>query len=102
MGRAAPPAGGNAPAENRGESTVGKIPTERVPDTLELADRGRLAINGILGSLDPAMDYEAHFLNFFDVHPAYMVHWTAMVSGVMPKYVESPAVAAVDVRQPRT
>jgi len=54
------------------KNTVGYASTGSVPDTLELADRGRLAVNGVLGSLDPAMDYEAHFLNFFDVHPAYM------------------------------
>ena len=43
----------------------------------------------MLGSLDPAVDYEAFFLTLFDVHPAYMLHWSSMVSGVMPKYVEA-------------
>ena len=46
-------------------------------------------MNGILGSLDPAVDYEAIFLTMFDAHPSYMLHWSGMVSGVMPKYVEA-------------
>jgi hypothetical protein len=57
------------------------------PQTLDLADHGRLAINGLLGSLDPAADYEGVFLNILDVNPPYMLHWSTMVSGVMPKFV---------------
>lgn len=60
-----------------------------VPDTLDLAEHGRLAINGMLGSLNPDLDYECVFLNILDVHPAYMLHWSSMVSGVMPKYIEA-------------
>lgn len=79
------------------KNVIGDVPLEKKkngesrqePDTLDLADRGELAINGILGSLDPEIDYECCFMTYFDVHPAYMVHWSTMVSGVMPKYVES-------------
>ena len=60
-----------------------------VPDTLDLAEHGRLAINGVLGSTDPERGFEPYFLTFFDVHPAYMIHWSTMVSGVLPKYVEA-------------
>ena len=60
-----------------------------VPDTLDLADRGRLAINGMLGSLDLDCGFEPYFLTFFDVQPVYMIHWSSMVSGVFPKYVEA-------------
>jgi hypothetical protein len=60
-----------------------------VPDTLDLAEHGRLAINGILGSMNPALDYECVFLTILDTHPAYMLHWSSMVSGVMPKYLEA-------------
>jgi hypothetical protein len=60
-----------------------------VPDTLDLAEHGRLAINGMLGSLNPELDYECAFLNILDTHPAYMLHWSSMVSGVMPKYIEA-------------
>ena len=62
---------------------------EEVPDTLDLAERGRISINGVLGSVDPAVGYEPYFLTFFDVHPAYMIHWSSMVSGVLPKYLEA-------------
>ncbi|MHC4713518.1 MAG: hypothetical protein ACYTAN_09665 [Planctomycetota bacterium] len=60
-----------------------------VPDTLDLAERGRMAINGVLGSLNPERGYECAFLTFFDANPPYMLHWSSMVSGVMPKYVEA-------------
>jgi len=60
-----------------------------VPQTLDLAAQGGLALNALLGSLDPAVDFECIFLSLFDVHPAYMLHWSSMVSGGMPKYVEA-------------
>lgn len=63
--------------------------TDTVPDTLDLAERGRLAINGILGSLNGDLDFECAFLTIFDANPPYMLHWSSMVSGVMPKYVEA-------------
>jgi len=89
-GKTDPPAGsGSSAAVFPGKSTPGDLPPNRVPDTLELAEHGRLALGGMLGSLDPAIDYEAAFLSLFDVHPAYMLHWSSMVSGVMPKYVEA-------------
>lgn len=62
---------------------------DTIPATLDLADHGRMAINGILGSLNPDRDYECAFLTIFDRHPPYMLHWSSMVSGVMPKYVEA-------------
>jgi hypothetical protein len=54
-----------------------------------MAEHGRMGLNGLLGSLDPAVDYESFFINILDVHPAYMLHWSTMVSGVMPKYIET-------------
>jgi len=45
-----------------------------IPETLDLAEHGRLAINGMLGSLDPDCDFEPYFLTYFDVHPAFMIH----------------------------
>ena len=71
------------------ETAKGDQTQASVPDTLDLAEHGRLAINGMLGSLNPALDYECTFLNILDVHPAYMLHWSSMVSGVMPKYIEA-------------
>ncbi len=71
------------------ENNSGAATTGRVPDTLDLAEHGCLALNGMLGSLNPRLDYECTFLNILDVHPAYMLHWSSMVSGVMPKYIEA-------------
>ncbi len=89
-GKAEPPTGsGSSPAALPGNCPAAGLPPGRVPDTLDLAEHGRLALGGMLGSLDPAVDYEAVFLALFDVHPAYMLHWSSMVSGVMPKYVEA-------------
>jgi len=62
---------------------------ELAPDTLDLTHYARLAINGVLGSTDPDCDFEPYFLTFMDVHPAYMIHWSSMPSGVLPKYVEA-------------
>ena len=73
---------GSLPSRNEGNAA-------EVPATVELAEHGRMAINGILGLLDLKIDYESVFLNILDVHPAYMVHWSTMVSGVMPKFVEA-------------
>ncbi|NLG29456.1 MAG: hypothetical protein GX557_16220, partial [Chloroflexi bacterium] len=78
-----------------------------VPATLDLTDNARLAINGLLGSLDPERDYEPYFLTFFDVHPAYTIHWSSMPSGVLPKYLEalplmrlmSGSTAQLDIEQ---
>lgn len=58
-----------------------------VPDTLDLSKHGRLALKGLLDSLNPDLHYECAFLNILDTRPPYMLHWASMVSGVMPKYV---------------
>jgi hypothetical protein len=60
-----------------------------MPETLDLSEHARLAINGVLGSCDPQCSYENYFLTIFDVHPAYMLHYGSQVSGVLPKYVEA-------------
>ena len=65
------------------------VKTVKVPATLDLVERARLGINGLTGSVDPDIDYEPYFLTFFSARPAYMVHWSSMVSGVMPKYLEA-------------
>jgi hypothetical protein len=57
--------------------------------TLDLAEHGGLAINGVLGSCDPDPNFENYFLTFIDTAPAYMVHFGSQVSGVLPKYVEA-------------
>ena len=82
------PAGGRDVA-NQKEEPAGDESAGLVPDTLELAEHGRLALGGVLGSMDQAVGCEPYFLAFFNVHPAYMVHFSSTVSGVMPKYLEA-------------
>jgi hypothetical protein len=69
-----------------------------MPDTLDLTDRAALGINGLIGTTDPARDYEPYFLSFFASKPQYMTHWSSMVSGVfspMMQGVEKQHSAAV-------
>ena len=77
--------GAGLPSGNAGAAAG----AEQVPDTLDLAEHGRMAINGMLGSLNPALDYESVFKTILDVHPPYMLHWSTQVSGVMPKFIEA-------------
>jgi hypothetical protein len=76
-------------------STVkGTLPmnTIRVPASLDLVERARLGLNGLTGSVNPELDFEPYFLTFFGAKPAYMVHWSSLISGVLPKYVEALAL----------
>jgi hypothetical protein len=66
--------------------------TIQVPASLDLVERAELGINGLMGSVDPDLDYEPYFLVFLAARPAYMSHWSSMVSGVLPKYVEAMAL----------
>lgn len=63
--------------------------TRTVPATLDLVDRAELGLNGLMGTLDPDLDFEPYFLSFVNCRPAYLVHWSSMVSGVLPKYLEA-------------
>ena len=59
-----------------------------VPDTLDLADRAELAINGLGGTTDPDLAYLHYFNQRFACQPPYMVHHGADTT-CTPKYVES-------------
>jgi len=48
--------------------------------------------------MNPELDYECIFLNSADTHPAYMLHWSGMVSGVQPKYIEGLMEKTVEVQ----
>ena len=67
-------------------------PTMPVPASLDLVERARLGLNALTGSVNPALDYEPYFMALLHARPAYMVHWSSMVSGVLPKYVETLAL----------
>ena len=63
-----------------------------VPASLDLVERARLGINGLAMSVNTDLDFEPYFLAFLGAKPAYMVHWSSMISGVLPKYVEALAL----------
>jgi hypothetical protein len=71
------------------DPTNGRSRPRPIPDTLDLADRARLGINGLLGSLDADAEYDPYFLAFFLADPPYMTHYSSQYSGVLPKYVEA-------------
>jgi hypothetical protein len=47
---------------------------DRVPDTLDLAERAALAMNGLTGPLDPNADYELYWWVEFLYNPPVMSH----------------------------
>ncbi|MGH9162734.1 MAG: hypothetical protein ACRD2X_22430 [Vicinamibacteraceae bacterium] len=59
-----------------------------VPDTLDLAERARLAIHGMTSSTDPAIDYEQYFLAVFYRNPPVLRH-EASDPYVQPKFFEA-------------
>ena len=62
---------------------------DRVPDTLDLAERARLAINALTGLADPSADYECYFLVQINRKPMVMSHeWSDFV-GEQPKFMEA-------------
>jgi hypothetical protein len=46
----------------------------QVPDTLDLAERAALAVNGLTGPTDPEADYEIYWLAALGNNPPYMFH----------------------------
>ncbi len=61
----------------------------QMPASLDLLEHARLGINGLAGSVNPDLDYEPYFLTCLGTQPPYMVHWSSMISGVLPKYLEA-------------
>src|SRR5438270_8716669 len=45
-----------------------------VPDTLDIAERARLAVNALTAPTDEAADYEVYPVAFFDTNPPSMIH----------------------------
>src|SRR5262245_55612479 len=71
------------------DPTHGRSKPRPIPDTLDLAERARLGVNGLLGSLDAGAEYDPYFLAFFMADPPYMTHYSSQYSGVLPKYLEA-------------
>ena len=59
-----------------------------VPDTLDLAERAGLAINGLGGTLDPESDYDHYFRVTYKAQPPYMYHLAFDTTNVA-KFAES-------------
>jgi hypothetical protein len=91
-----PAAGAVVPAEKKAPSPgdwlridyAGERYQAVVPDTLDLAERAALALNGLGGTSDPAMGGLHYFNQFFACRPPYMNHHGADTT-CTPKYMES-------------
>lgn len=75
----APPDGGGPPAGADGPRLVvppcaGQRYEAEVPDTLDLAERAALAINGLTRVVDPERDYELYFVAEFAEDPPKLYH----------------------------
>ncbi len=70
------------------ESPTGETYEAEIPDTLDLADRAALALNGLGGTIDPALGYQTCFLVFFNNRTPWMQHHSADTS-MDPKFAES-------------
>ena len=59
-----------------------------MPDTLDLAERARLAIHGMTEPTDPQADYEVYWHVLFRCHPPMMRHEWPCIS-MRPKFEET-------------
>ena len=64
----------------------GTFSDELVPDTLDLAERARLAIHGMTGPTDPDADYEVYWRAHFKYNPPIMIH-TNSDTGIRSKFM---------------
>lgn len=69
--------------------------TVSTPDTLDLAERAAIAINGLTGVLDPAYDHEIFFWVKFKSRPPYMHHDSVALPTTNCKFAESLAMMRV-------
>ena len=72
-----------------------------VPDTLDLAERARLAIHGMTEPTDPQADYEVYWHVLFRCHPPMMRHEWPCIS-MRPKFEETVSLMlAILIFSPR-
>lgn len=73
-----------------GVALNGELYDAEVPDTLDLSDRARLAINGLTRGVDAEHDYEHYFLTLYMKDPPEMWHTgSGDMSCCNPKWSES-------------
>ena len=56
------------------EVPAGERSERRIPDSLELTDRARLALRGIAGSIDERLRYHMYFFVHWDCRTPYRIH----------------------------
>jgi len=66
----------------------GKRYDATVPDTLDLAERARLAVHGIMGSIDPEL-LTMYGLVFYTCPRPHQSHWASAETTCDPKFAES-------------
>jgi hypothetical protein len=66
----------------------GQFSTGTVPDTLDLTDRASLALNGIMGTIDPQLLTTWGLVHYNAVRP-HLSHWASAETLVDPKLAES-------------
>jgi len=68
---------------------AGRRYVAEVPDTLDLADRAELALNGIGGTIDPDCHHTMFFNVFYACRPPYLRHQGSADTTCDPKFGES-------------
>ncbi len=66
----------------------GQTTRDTVPDTLDLAERARLAVHGIMGSIDPDL-LTMYGLVFYATPRPHQSHWASAETTCDPKFAES-------------
>src|SRR6266705_5550264 len=69
-----PPKATLAPSAVVGAEIRGERYSATVPDTLDLAERARLALNGLARARDPERGYQQYFYILLNAQPPYMLH----------------------------
>jgi hypothetical protein len=67
---------------------TGESQQATVPDTLDLAERARLAVHGIMGSIDPEL-LTMYGLIFYATPRPHLSHWASAENTCDPKLAES-------------
>lgn len=62
---------------------------DKVPDTLDLAERASFALNALTGLLDPDVKFEQYFEVVFTSNPPYMRHLSTGRPTIDPKFLEA-------------
>ncbi|MDR0294143.1 MAG: hypothetical protein LBH95_08335 [Oscillospiraceae bacterium] len=76
--------------------------TIKIPDNLDLVARAQLGLHALTGTCNPELGYEPYHITHLSARPAYFLHWSGIVSGVQPKFVEALALLKCMTGSPDT